>query len=103
MLESITRDQFAQRLNTKFRLTREGAEAIELELISVSELKVLRSGKKSFENFSLMFCGPKESLLPQKSYAFQHDALGAFDLFIVPLGVDETGVQYQAVFNRMAG
>jgi hypothetical protein len=34
-------------------------------------------------------------------YGVEHDRLGTFDLFLVPVGADETGVSYEAVFNRL--
>jgi hypothetical protein len=40
-------------------------------------------------------------MLPQGTYAFAHDDLGEFDLFIVPIGQAPGVFQYQAVFNRV--
>ncbi|HEX3538955.1 MAG TPA: hypothetical protein VHT75_00810 [Acidimicrobiales bacterium] len=48
--------------------------------------------------FTLHFHAPRESLLPQAIYHFQHADLGAFDIFIVPLGPDEVGMRYEAIF-----
>ncbi len=51
--------------------------------------------------FSLMFRGPREPVYPQHIYRVTHAALGEMDLFLVPVGRDQNGVSYQAVFNRM--
>ncbi|HYX70549.1 MAG TPA: hypothetical protein VE825_15550 [Terriglobales bacterium] len=51
--------------------------------------------------FSLMFRGPADPVYPQGIYPMQHAALGKMDFFLVPVARQETGVQYQAVFNRM--
>jgi hypothetical protein len=48
--------------------------------------------------FSLLFHGPAEPLMPQATYRFAHHALGAMDIFIVPLGRDEHGTTYEAFF-----
>jgi hypothetical protein len=32
---------------------------------------------------------------------FEHDAMGKFELFIVPVEQDAQGVYYEAVFNRL--
>jgi hypothetical protein len=39
--------------------------------------------------------------LKQGTYTFEHEKLGAFDLFVVPLGPDSTGMSYQVIFNRL--
>jgi len=31
----------------------------------------------------------------------EHEKLGTFDLFIVPLGPDSAGMRYEVIFNRM--
>ena len=49
--------------------------------------------------FSLVFRGPSEPVLAQRIYAFEHDELGAFELFIVPIGRDESGTSYEAAFG----
>lgn len=51
------------------------------------------------EPFSLTFSGPLEPFLPQATYSFEHELLGALDIFIVPVGRDAESVQYEAVFN----
>ena len=49
--------------------------------------------------FSLMFRGPAQPILPQGTYDFEHPQHGTLAIFIVPVGADATGVQYQAVFS----
>jgi uncharacterized protein DUF6916 len=49
-------------------------------------------------SFSLLFHGPADPLLPQGTYRFEHGSLEAMAIFIVPLGRDEHGTVYQAVF-----
>ena len=41
------------------------------------------------------------AFLPQAIHRFNHDQLGAFELFIVPIRRDDPGFYYEAVFNRM--
>ncbi len=49
--------------------------------------------------FSLVFVGPAERAVMQQTCAFSHPQLGAFDLFIVPLGPDDEGMRYEAVIS----
>ena len=49
--------------------------------------------------FSLFFVGSPDLILPQGSYDFRMDDLTIPSLFIVPVGRDETGTEYEAVFT----
>ena len=51
------------------------------------------------EPFSLLFTGPSESFLEQHMYALHHPELGRLDMFLVPVGQDDKGYQYEAVFG----
>ena len=93
---------FANRLGETFHVDGD-AQPYDLELIA-ADATMLRSGGRAAspsgrEPFSIVFRGPAEPVLPQRIYRFEHDALGAFDLFIVPIGPDEAGMQYEAVFG----
>jgi hypothetical protein len=93
----LQRDEFAAALNTRFQVTGEGAEVIELELVEVSDVISTRRQEK----FSLLFQGPLHVLLPQRIYRMAHAQLGEIELFIVPVGMNEAGYSYEAVFNRL--
>lgn len=45
--------------------------------------------------------GPAEPLLPQQTYRMEHEEMGELTLLLVPVGRDETGFTYEAVFNRL--
>lgn len=51
------------------------------------------------EAFALLFRGPSEKPLPQRIYPLSHDKLGRLDIFLVPVGIDEKGRYYEAMFN----
>lgn len=96
MLDLPSRDSFAPLLNSRFQLEG-GSQSIDMELTEVSELRVSRGN----ESFSLVFRGPGDMFIPQETYRFNHSALGAIDLFIVPIGQDKRGLYYEASFNRV--
>jgi len=96
MLEDFTLATFADRLGDTFRVG-EGAGVLDLELVEVSA-GVAREGAARVP-FAIVFRGPLEPVLPQQIYRFEHDELGAFNLFIVPIGPGEAGMQYEAVFG----
>ena len=37
--------------------------------------------------------------MPQRIYQVEHDAMGAYEIFLVPVGKDATGVLYEAIFT----
>jgi len=55
--------------------------------------------QSGMERFSLFFTGPVDRYLPQQVYFIEHERMGAFELFLVPVGRDESGFRYEAVFN----
>jgi hypothetical protein len=97
-LELSSRD-FAGCVHTAFEIEASAAERVKLELAEVTE----RNYSPELENFTLTFSGPLAPLLSQRSYRVSHEKLGTLDLFLVPLGPDGKGMQYEAVFNRFLG
>lgn len=49
--------------------------------------------------FRLAFLGPADPILPQRIYRLEHDALGALDIFLVPIARDAGGTTYEAIFT----
>jgi hypothetical protein len=97
MTAGLTHEAFANCLNTTFRICLDDAANIEAQLIEVSEHLV--SPKQ--ERFSILFRAPNEVLFGQGTRRFEHDQMGKFDLFLVPISRDEEGTCYEAVFNRL--
>lgn len=95
MSELLTKEAFAENLNTKFRIPLEDSRAAELELIEVVEARSTSRQRQ----FSIFFRGPLEYILPQGTYHMEHEKMGALDLFIVPVGREQDGFHYEAVFN----
>jgi hypothetical protein len=93
--ETLSKEAFAENLNTKFRIPLNSSSPAEIELIEVMEA---RSTPRQ-QQFSLFFRGPLEYFLPQGTYHMEHEKLGPLDLFIVPVGKEQEGFRYEAVFN----
>ncbi|HEX8144745.1 MAG TPA: hypothetical protein VF553_19405 [Pyrinomonadaceae bacterium] len=96
MLETFTLDTFTQRLNSKFTIKPEHANPFEAELIRAQDVG---TSPRQIQ-FSIVFRGPLDTFLPQAMYEFEHEELGSFALFIVPISQDEEGFYYEAIFNR---
>jgi hypothetical protein len=97
MAAALTHEEFSKHLNTKFRIHVNETEAIEAQLTEVSEF--LTSPRQ--ERFSILFRTANDPFLGQGLRRFEHEQMESFELFIVPIGRDEEGTNYEAVFNRL--
>src|SRR5260370_31564379 len=97
MTERLEHAAFLENLKSKFRLQVQGFDGLDLELVEVSQRKTARRQ----EMFSLEFLCRLNQVLPQRIYRLEHDNMGQFDLFLVPIRRDDQGVYYEAVFNRL--
>jgi hypothetical protein len=93
----LQHEDFAPRLNNEFRVKVGDTEALDLVLTEVTELKT----SPVQEQFSIIFRGPLEKFLGQGLRQFEHDELGHFQLFLVPIKQDDNGFYYESVFNRL--
>ena len=96
MTKFFTIDTFSGHVNTKFLMHYGDSKTAELELTSVKDVG---SSPRQIQ-ISLLFQGPDNVPIAQGIYTLEHDKLGALDIFLVPIGKDAKGVQYQAIFNR---
>ena len=103
LLKDFTVDTFAGRVGERFRIKVDEATAVDAELVEAAAVQptsgvpVATPGGRT--PFSIVFRGPQEPLLPQSIYPFEHAELGAFEIFIVPIGRDADGVRYEAIFT----
>jgi hypothetical protein len=98
-LDVLEDGDFAGHLNTVFRLHIPSGERLELVLVEVTPHPHLPAGPARRRGFSLLFRSALPGALPQAIYRLDHEALGALELFLVPVGLREGGVCYEAVFN----
>jgi hypothetical protein len=99
MIEDFTPATFSELVGEPFRLLLDDGSALDLELVSVTPAPVHPGEAREREPFSVVFRGPTEPVVPQRIYRLENERLGAFELFIVPVGPDESGMQYEAVFG----
>jgi len=97
MSAPLTEAEFSKHVNTKFRVASE--PPIELELVEVKGYLSKAHEQTGMERFSAFFNGPREPFLRQRVYELEHDQMGAFELFLVPIAEDKNGFRYEAVFN----
>ncbi|HEV8240820.1 MAG TPA: hypothetical protein VGS57_15755 [Thermoanaerobaculia bacterium] len=68
-----------------------------LELVNVRELPA--HSRRQGQPFVLLFRGPQQPVLPQRTYTLAHAELGQLVIFLVPVQGGPAGIEYEAVFN----
>jgi hypothetical protein len=103
MLETFTVATFSPHVGDKFRVSHDPSSPLELTLTSAEVLghESAKEWSKSSgrEPFALIFVGPGQLFLPQGMYRVEHDGLGSFELFIVPIGPGGEGMRYEVIFT----
>ena len=97
MPATLTEAEFSKHVNTKFRVASD--DPVELELTEVKGYLSQAHEADGMERFSRFFRGPADRYLEQKTYSIEHEQIGAFELFLVPVSGDVKEFRYEAVFN----
>ena len=96
MTENISHENFSGHLNALFRV--EVAEtSLELELVEVEVGKSIDASLR--EPFTLIFQGPKDSILAEGIHTMSNDSAGSFDLYTIPIISLGDQQSYQVIFN----
>jgi hypothetical protein len=110
MLDKLTSEDFTPQLHQTFLLSlgpwgqpHDPAAHGALRMLELVEVAVLggeaSGGSAARRPFSLIFRDAGGGYLPQRTYAIEHPALGWLDLFLVPIGPDQGGMRYEAIFS----
>ena len=95
-LDELEAARFVPLRGDTFRIVPQDAAPFDVELIAVRE--AAERGPVRMQ-FALEFRGGPEPPLPQRIYRVEHEALGALEIFLVPIGPDDVGHRYEAVFT----
>jgi hypothetical protein len=98
LLQELTGELFEQHVGETFSIT--GASApIHFTLIGANIHSTGNSAASGRKPFSIIFRGPLDPPLSQAIYPLAHPGLGELEIFLVPVGADESGMRYEAVFS----
>lgn len=97
MAEIFTIEMFEGHKDTKFLMHYGDSKTAELVLTSVRDV----GSSDRQQQFSLVFLGPLDAPVAQGIFRVDHAALGSLDLFLVPIARDNSGISYEASFNRI--
>jgi hypothetical protein len=95
-LAELTLEHFRPLVDQAFDLR---APDVELELRLDEAVASGHAGPGTRQPFSLIFTAASSAVLPQGIYHVEHSTIGAMDVFLVPVGLRHSRVEYQAVFN----
>jgi hypothetical protein len=95
MLDQLRCEDFESQLNSSFDMTA-GDTATVVELIAVNRLPQHATTRQPF---SLLFRGAGTTVWPQGIYRLSRTGLNQLEIFLVPIGRDESGVRYEAIFS----
>ena len=98
MTATLTEEEFSKHVNTTFHVKFIDGQ-IDLELDEVKDYRNKAVEREGMERFSAYFQGPAQPQLPQHVYLIEHDQMGEFEIFLVPVSQSEHGFRYEAVFN----
>jgi hypothetical protein len=107
-LNELSYAALAAQVNTHFRVQVTPARTVRLELLEANaapeSFRVTGGNSARFlqyERFSLIFRGARDEPLEQRIYRFEHEQIGRFEMFIVPVvSRDTTSNYYEAIFHR---
>ena len=96
-LAAVTAETFEPYVGSSYRAIDAAGNSLDLTLKRLDRLRS-RPGQTR-EAFSLLFRGPRDLQMSQGSYRFEHPEMDALLFFVVPVGPDEEGMCYEAIFN----
>ena len=88
---------FTEYVGTPFDVLDDPSSMFGLTLTNVVE----HAKTEHQEVFSLFFHGPPTPFVSQGIHTLKHSHLGELELFLVPVGQNKDGFQYEAAFNNL--
>ncbi len=93
----MNRKNWSHCLKQIISATTADGDTLTLELLENNSLG--GSLETDHEAYSLLFRGPLNDSPQQGIMTLQHLAIGTVDVFMVPVGPDQHGMCYEAIFN----
>ncbi|GGE88775.1 hypothetical protein H1W37_13350 [Stappia taiwanensis] len=94
-LEILTMEDFETRRHRKLHLAA-GGETMPLE---ITEITKMGQSQRNGGAFSVVFRGPSEPVVDQGVHCLEFEGMKPLEIFLVPVGEDDGGRLYEAVFG----
>jgi hypothetical protein len=100
MLETFTLETFQPHLGELFHIVVDEENRVPTKLTEVHRWGPGAAAGRDRVPFSLIFhTVPQAPVLPQQIYRVESEAMDTIELFLTPIGPDERGMRYEAVFT----
>ena len=100
MLETFTLETFQPRLGELFHIVIDDENRLPTKLTEVFPWGPGAAAGRDRVPFSLVFhTVPQSPVLPQQIYRVEGESMEPMELFLAPIGPDERGMRYEAVFT----
>ena len=97
-LQHLTTADFQSEIGKDFSIRFSTGVAMPAQLEKVLDLPAYPNLER--KPFSILLqTAQKDRYYPQAIYTIEHAVLGSMEIFLVPVGRNERGVQYEAVFS----
>lgn len=98
MLDTVECQRFTEYLETPFRILSDD-QWVEVRLAEANPCTGEHPPTAKRSPFSLVFQVPRGTKVEQGTFQVQHEGLGEFELFLVPVCPSDDGPMLEAVFN----
>lgn len=99
MLDTLTLATFQPLVGQPFAVFVDDERYMPAHLVAAHPLATDGDSRRKRTPFTLVFRGPSDGRLPQRMYRVRSDAIEVVELFLVPIGPDEHGMLYEAIFT----
>ncbi len=93
-MRNLTMNDFSEKVGTGYTLLVDDGEVP----VTLAEVQTLIDSGREGGSFRLEFLGPADPILPQSIYPVREDGEEAVEIFLVPIGRDQNGTRYEAIF-----
>lgn len=99
MLETFTIETFQPRLGEIFTIVVDEENRLPTKLTEVFPWGPGAAAGRDRHPFSLVFHTIPEAVVPQAMYRVENENMEPMEIFLAPIGPDERGMRYEAVFT----
>ena len=99
MPDSFTIEKFMPHVGEVFHVIVSETHELKVLLTEIAALASDDSPLRKRQPFALVFHAPGVAYVPQLTYRVEKPGLEPFDCFLVPIGPDENGMRFEAIFT----
>ena len=99
MSDPFTLERFLPHVGEVFHVVAGAGQETPILLTEIARLPTDGSPRRTREPFSLVFHAAPDPWLEQQVYRLEKPGMEPFECFLVPIGPDQHGMRYEAIFT----